>query len=113
MKRIEAIIRPARINQICDILEKVGYPGVTVSDVEGHGSQKGFRERKVRGMTYKVPFLEKKRVVLIVKDKEADGIIRAIREAVCTGEIGDGKIFVSTIDDAIRIRTGETGDAAV
>ena len=113
MKRIEAIIRPTKVTQLCASLEKVGYSGVTISDVEGHGSQKGFRERNVRGMTCKVPFLEKKRIVLVVKDNEAGMIIKAIREAACTGKIGDGKIFVSTMDDAIRIRTGETGDAAV
>ena len=113
MKRIEAIIRPTVVKKVCDILEKVGYPGVMISNVEGHGSQKGFRERNVRGMTCKVPFLEKKRVVLVVKDNEADRIIKAISEAVYTGKIGDGKIFISPMDDAIRIRTGETGDAAV
>lgn len=113
MKRIEAIIRPTGVRQVCDILEKVGYPGVMISNVEGHGNQKGFRERNVRGMTCKVPFLEKKRIVLVVKDNEADMIIEAIREAACTGKIGDGKIFVSPMDNVIRIRTGETGDAAV
>ncbi len=113
MKRIEAIIRPTKVNQVRASLEKVGYPGVMISDVEGHGSQKGTTDRKIRGITYKVPFVVKKRVVLIVKDKEVDGIMKAIREAVCTGKIGDGKIFVSSIDDAMRIRTGETGEAAV
>ncbi len=113
MKRIEAIIRPSRLTEVCDTLERVGYPGVTVSNVEGHGKQKGFRKINVRGRTCKVPFIDKKRVVLVVKDNEADTIIKAIREAVCTGEIGDGKIFVSPMDDAIRIRTGESGDSAV
>jgi len=112
MKRIEAIIRPSKVNQMCAILEKVGYSGVTISDVEGHGSQKG-TQRKVRGITYNVPFVEKKRVVLVVKDKEVDRIMNAIREAVSTDEIGDGKIFVSSMDNAMRIRTGETGEAAV
>jgi nitrogen regulatory protein PII len=113
MKKVEAIIRPTKVNAVCAILEEVGYSGVTISDVEGHGSQKGYRERQVRGVTHRLPFLEKKRIELIVKDNEADTIIKAIRKAVCTGEIGDGKIFVSSMDDAIRIRTGETGDAAV
>lgn len=113
MKKIEAIIRPSGVNQVCAILEGIGYPGITVSDVEGHGKQKGFRERRVRGTTHKVPFLEKKKIELIVKDNEADTIIKAIREAARTGEIGDGKIFVSPMDDAIRIRTGEAGDTAV
>jgi nitrogen regulatory protein P-II 1 len=113
MKRIEAIIRPTKITQLCAGLEKVGYSGVMISDVEGHGNQKGTTERKARGMTHRVPFVEKKRVVLVVKDNEVDGIMKAIREAVCTGGIGDGKIFVSTIDNAMRIRTGETGEVAV
>jgi len=112
MKRIEAIIRPSKVNEVCAILEKVGYSGVTISDVEGHGGQKGI-ERKVRGVTYRVPFVEKKRVVFIVKDTQVDGIMKAIRDAMFTGEIGDGKIFVSSMDNAMRIRTGETGEIAV
>lgn len=113
MKRIEAIIRPTKINELCASLKKVGYSGVMISDVEGHGIQKGTTERRARGLTHIVPFVEKKRVVLVVKDKEVDGIMKAIREAVCTGRIGDGKIFVSSIDNAMRIRTGETGEDAV
>lgn len=112
MKRIEAIIRPAKVSEVCDALEKAGHPGVTISDVEGHGSQKGV-EKQVRGKTYKVDLLTKKKVEVIAKDNEADKIIRAIRDAVFTGKIGDGKIFVSTMADAVRIRTGETGEAAI
>jgi nitrogen regulatory protein P-II 1 len=112
MKRIEAIIRPTKVTQVCAILNKVGYSGVTISDVEGHGSQKGI-ERKIRGIMYKVPLVAKKRLVLVVKDQEVGKIMQAIREAVFTGEIGDGKIFVSSMDDAMRIRTGETGEIAV
>ncbi len=112
MKRIEAIIRPAKVSDVCAALEKVGHPGVTISDVEGHGSQKGV-DKKVRGKTYKVELLTKKRLEVIAKDNEADKIIKAIREAVFTGGIGDGKIFVSSMADAIRIRTGETGEAAI
>jgi nitrogen regulatory protein P-II 1 len=113
MKRIEVIIRPTMVNQVCAILKKVGYPGVMISDVEGHGRQKGGSERMVRGVTHKLPFLAKKRVVLVVKDNEADGIIKAVRDAAYSGNIGDGKIFVSSMDDAIRIRTGESGEAAI
>jgi nitrogen regulatory protein PII len=112
MKRIEAILRPTKVTQVCAILEKVGYSGVTISDVEGHGSQKGIA-RKVRGITYRVPFVEKKRVVFVVKDTEVDRIMKAIREAVSTGKIGDGKIFVSSMDNAMRIRTGEIGETAL
>ncbi len=112
MKRIEAIIRPAMVGDVCDALDKVGHPGVTISDVEGHGNQKGV-DKQVRGRTYKVDLLTKKRVEVIAKDNEADKIIKAIRDAVFTGEIGDGKIFISSMSDAIRIRTGETGEAAI
>lgn len=112
MKMIEAIIRPTKVNEVCAALEKVGHPGITIYDVEGHGNQQGV-EQQVRGKTYKVKLLSKKRVVVIVKDNEADKIIKTICNAVSTGKIGDGKIFVSTMDDAIRIRTGESGEAAV
>ena len=112
MKRIEAIIRPTQLTQVCASLDKVGHSGLMVSDVQGHGSQKG-TTRKFRGVMYNVPLVEKKRVVVVAKDNEVDGIMKAIREAVCTGEIGDGKIFVSPMDDAMRIRTGETGEVAV
>jgi nitrogen regulatory protein P-II 1 len=113
MKRIEAIVRPTGVKQVCNILEKVGYPGVTISSVEGHGRQKGFREVNVRGKMCKMPFLEKKRIILVVQDNDVDRIIKAISKAACTGKMGDGKIFVSPMDDAIRISTGETGDVAV
>ena len=113
MKRIEAIVRPTGVKQVCNILEKVGYPGVTISNVEGHGRQKGFRDVNVRGKMCKMPFIDKKRIMLVVHDNDADRIIKAIREAACTGKMGDGKIFVSPMDDAIRISTGETGDVAV
>jgi nitrogen regulatory protein P-II 1 len=113
MKRIEAIIRRTKVEQVFAILEKVGYSGVMISDVAGHGSQKGGTALNARGITHRVPFVDKKRVVLVVKDKEVDSIVKAIREAVCTGKIGDGKIFISTVDNAMRIRTGETGEAAV
>ncbi|MBF0506269.1 MAG: P-II family nitrogen regulator [Nitrospirae bacterium] len=112
MKRIEAIISPTKVDQVCAILENVGYPSVTISNVEGRGSKKG-SERKIRGITYTVPFVEEKRVVLVVKDKEVDGIMKAIREAACTGKTGDGMIFVSSMDNAMSIRTGETGETAV
>ena len=113
MKRIEAYIRPSGVRQVCEILEKVGYPGITISDVEGHGRQKGYRELNVRGKICKKPFVEKKRLMLVVEDNDADRIVDAIREAACTAKIGDGKIFVSPMDNAIRISTGETGNVAV
>lgn len=112
MKRIEAIIRPNKVGELCAALEKVGHPGLMISDIEGHGSQKGV-EQEVRGKTYKIPLLTKKKVELIVKDQDAGKIVEAIKKAVATGAIGDGKIFVSSMEDAVRIRTGESGEAAV
>ncbi len=112
MKRIEAIIRPAKVGEVLAALEKVGHPGVMVSEVEGHGSQKGVKQQ-IRGKTYNVSLLVKKKIDVIVKDQEAGRIIEAIQKAVSTGEIGDGKIFVSPMEDAIRIRTGESGEKAV
>jgi nitrogen regulatory protein P-II 1 len=112
MKKIEAIIRPTKIDALCEALERVGQHGVTISDVEGHGSQDGIKE-ELRGKTYRVRLLAKKRVEVIASDRETPRIIAAIREAVSTGKIGDGKIFVSSMEDAVRIRTGESGEAAV
>ncbi len=113
MKRIEAIVRPTGVKQVCNVLEEVGYPGVTVSDVEGHGRQKGYREVNVRGKMCRVPFIEKKRIMLVVQDSDAARIVKAIREAACTGTMGDGKIFVSPMEEVIRISSGESGDIAV
>ena len=113
MKRIEAIVRPTGVKQVCNMLEKVGYPGVTISNVEGHGRQKGFREVNVRGKMCKMPFIDKKRIMLVVNDNDADRIIKAIREAACTGKMGDGKIFVWDINESYRIRTGESGDTSL
>jgi nitrogen regulatory protein P-II 1 len=112
MKRIEAIIRPAKVGEVCAALEKVGHPGVMISEIEGHGNQKGV-EQSVRGKTYKVELLNKSRVEVIVKDSDAEKIIKAIRQAALTGEIGDGKIFIHPVDDAMRVRTAERGDKAL
>ena len=112
MKRIEAIIRPTKVGDVLAALEKVGHPGVMVSEIEGHGSQKGV-EHQVRGKTYKVALLTKKKIDIIVKDAEADKIIQSIQKAVSTGEIGDGKIFVLDAKEAMRLRTGEKGVYAI
>ena len=112
MKRIEAIIRPTKVSEVCAALEKVGHPGITISEIEGHGNQKGL-VTEVRGKKYKVELLTKAKVEVMVKDTDADKIVKAIRDAALTGEVGDGKIFVHTMDNAIRIRTGESGDAAI
>jgi nitrogen regulatory protein P-II 1 len=112
MKRIEAIIRPEKASEVCAALDRVGHPGVTLSQVEGHGDQKRWVNH-VRGISYKVSLLSKTRVEVVVKDEDADKIIKAIREAALTGEVGDGKIFIHDMADAIRIRTNETGMAAL
>ncbi len=112
MKRIEAIIRPEKASDVCAALDKAGHPGVTLSQVEGHGDQKSWVNH-VRGISYKVNLLTKTRVEVVVKDEDADKIIKTIRDAALTGEVGDGKIFVHDMADAIRIRTNETGMAAL
>lgn len=112
MKRIEAIIRPTKVSEVCAALDKAGHPGVTISEVEERGSQKGW-VNQIRGVSYEVRLLRKKRVEVVVNDEDADKIIKAIRDAALTGEVGDGKIFVHDMADAIRIRTNESGIAAL
>lgn len=112
MKKIEAIIRPERLSMVKDSLEDLGYPGMTVIDVKGHGSQRGITEQW-RGRTYRVDLLSKVKIEIIVADHDADRIIQCIKDESQTGSIGDGKIFVSTIDDVHRIRTGESGESAI
>jgi len=112
MKRIEAIVRPAKVNDVYDALERVGHPGLMISEIEGHGVEKGI-EQQVRGKTYKVALITKARIELVVEDAEVNDIVSAIQQAACTGQIGDGKIFVHPIDDAVRVRTAERGVAAI
>jgi nitrogen regulatory protein P-II 1 len=112
MKRIEAIIRPTKVSDVCAALEKAGHPGMTISEVEGRGNQQGWVHH-VRGMAQKVSLMAKTRVEVVVKDEDADKIVRAVREAALTGEVGDGKIFVHDMAGVIRIRTNETGMAAI
>ena len=112
MKKIEAIIRPAKVGDVCDALEKIGHPGVMFTEIEGHGNQK-FLVQEWRGKDYKPGFLPKIKVEVVVKDQDFDKTLKAIREAAFTGEIGDGKIFISDIEDVMRIRTGERGNIAV
>src|SRR5208282_1573770 len=112
MKRIEAIIRPDKVGGVFAALKKIGHPGVMISEIEGHGNQEGLN-LQVRGNTYKVDMVTKTRLEVIVKENETDAIVNAIRKAAYTGEIGDGKIFVHPVDDAMRVRTGERGENAV
>ncbi len=112
MKRIDAIIRPDRFRVVKEALEELGYGGMTIAEVKGHGIQKGIMEQW-RGRPYRVEFLPKLWLLLVVDDEHAEKVIGTIRENAATGEVGDGKIFVSTVDDVIRVRTGERGEAAI
>ena len=112
MKKIEAIIKPFKLDEVKDALNQIGLKGITVLEAKGFGRQKGHTEL-YRGAEYVVDFLPKVKIELIIEDEMVEKAVEAIRASAYTGRIGDGKIFVSSIDDAIRIRTGERGDAAV
>jgi nitrogen regulatory protein P-II 1 len=112
MKRIEAIVRPTKVNDVYAALEEVGHPGMMVSEIEGHGKTKGI-EQQVRGKTYRVDFITKARIELVVEDAEVNDIVSAIQKAAFTGQIGDGKIFIHPLEDAVRVRTAERGIAAI
>jgi nitrogen regulatory protein P-II 1 len=112
MRKIEAVIRPEKLDDVRKAIEAVGYPGVTITEAEGHGKQKGVVQQW-RGETYRVEFLPKVKLELVVSDSDVEKIIQAIIKAAKTGSVGDGKIFVSDIRDAIKIRTGERGEVAL
>ncbi|MBD3799879.1 MAG: P-II family nitrogen regulator [Campylobacterales bacterium] len=112
MKKVEAIIKPFRLEEVKDALAQIGITGMTVSEVKGYGRQKGHSEL-YRGAEYVVDFLPKIKVELVVDDEQLDQVLDTITEAARTGKIGDGKIFVSDIEKVIRIRTGETGSEAI
>jgi len=112
MKKIEAIIKPFKLDEVREALSALGVSGLTVTEVKGFGRQKGHTEL-YRGAEYVVDFLPKVKMELVVADSLVDTAIEAIVKAARTGKIGDGKIFVSDVDQVIRIRTGETGETAV
>jgi len=112
MKRVEAIVRPEKLDALRTALERAGCSGIMISEIEGHGKQQGITQQW-RGEKYRVDLLPKMKVEVIVKDGEVDRIAGVIIASAKTGEIGDGKIFVSPVDTAIRIRTGEKGDPAL
>lgn len=112
MKKIEAIIRPFKLDEVKIALVNAGIVGMTVSEVRGFGRQKGQTER-YRGSEYTVEFLQKLKVEIVVEDDQADMVVEKIIAAARTGEIGDGKIFVSPVDQIIRIRTGEKNMEAI
>jgi len=112
MKKIEAIIKPFKLEEVKDALAEVGVVGMSVSEVKGFGRQKGHTEI-YRGSEYTVDFLPKVKIETVVADGTVDDAIAAITKAAATGKIGDGKIFVQPIEQAVRIRTGESGEEAV
>ena len=112
MKKIEAVVRPEKLDAVRHALEDSGYPGLTITEVEGHGMQKG-TVQQWRGEKYKVDFLPKVKVEIICIDKDAEKIIQNILESAFTGGVGDGKIFVYEIEEVVRIRTRERGERAL
>ena len=112
MKKIEAIIKPFKLDEVKNALTKIGVQGMTVNEVKGFGRQKGHTE-VYRGAEYKIDFLPKVRIEMIVTDEMVVKVIETIERAAKTGKIGDGKIFVSPVEEVIRIRTGERGKDAI
>ncbi len=112
MTRIEAIIRPGKLDDVKDALDSIGIKGITVMNVMGAGKQRG-RTQYYRGQEYVVNLLDKTKIETVVADGMVEDVVKAITEAASTGEIGDGKIFLSKVDDVVRIRTGERGDIAL
>lgn len=112
MKKIEAIIRPEKLDEVKASLDKAGYPGITVLDVEGHGKQKGLTQQW-RGMEYRVELLPKIKIEITASDADVERILQAIKNSAYTGAVGDGKVFVINVADAMRIRTGERGEEAL
>jgi len=112
MKKIEAIIQPSRLESLKEALREIGVEGITVTEVRGHGRQKGHTE-VYRGREYSVDLLPKVKLELVLPEAQAAKVIETILQTTKTGKIGDGKIFIYTLDDAIRIRNGERGEGAL
>ncbi len=112
MTKIEAIVRPEKLEPIVDRLSELGYPGLHYTDVQGHGRQKGMLEL-FRGREYEIKFVPKIKLEIVVADAKVEVIVEAISTIARTGQIGDGKIFLSPVADAMRVRTGERGEQAL
>ena len=112
MKKIEAIIKPFKLDEVKDALHTLGIQGITVLEAKGFGRQKGHTEL-YRGAEYVVDFLPKVKIEVVVDDNIVDEVVEAIKKSAMTGRIGDGKIFITSIDEAVWIRTGETGSEAI
>jgi nitrogen regulatory protein P-II 1 len=112
MKKVEIITRPYKLDEVKEALTAMGIQGMTVTEVKGFGRQRGHKE-VYRGAEYQVDFVSKVKIDIVIDDDVLDQVLEAVQEAAKTGKIGDGKIFVSSIDNAIRIRTGESGGSAL
>jgi nitrogen regulatory protein PII len=112
MKKIEAIIKPFKLDDVKDALNKIGVNGMTINEVKGFGRQRGHKEI-YRGAEYQVDFVPKVQIDVVVDSALADQVVEAISKSANTGKIGDGKIFVFPVSEAVRIRTGETGESAI
>ena len=112
MKRIEAVIQPFKLDEVRDALKGIGIDGMTIYDVRGHGRQKGHKE-VYRGQEYEVDLLPKVKVEAVVTDDRVDETVKALVEAARTGKIGDGKVFITNVEETVRIRNGETGESAL
>ena len=112
MKKIEAIIKPFKLDEVKESLADIGILGMTISEVRGYGRQKGHKEQ-YRGTEYTIEFIPKIKIEVVVPNEKADNAVKTIMNAARTGTIGDGKIFISNLDQSIRIRTGETGESAL
>ena len=112
MKKIEAVVQPFKMEEVKEALKGIGIDGMTISEVRGHGRQKGHSE-VYRGQEYKVDLLPKVKVEMVVPSERSDDVIKALSVAARTGKIGDGKIFISDVAEAIRIRNGDRGEAAL
>ena len=112
MKKVEAIIRPFRIDDVREALAEIGVKGMTLTEVKGYGRQKGHTEL-YRGSEYQIDFLPKMKLEVIVPDGQTEKVVEAIIKAAKTGQVGDGKIFIYSVEDAVRVRTGESGEDAL
>jgi nitrogen regulatory protein P-II 1 len=112
MKKVEIITRPHKLDDVKDALSKLGIKGMTVTEVKGFGRQRGHKE-VYRGAEYQVDFVAKVKVEIVIEDEILAEVIKSVQTTAKTGQVGDGKIFVSPVEEVVRIRTGETGEAAV
>lgn len=112
MKKIEAIIRPHKLDEVREALQEAGFRGLTVTEVKGYGRQMGHSEI-YRGSEYTINFLPKTKIEIVCADKDTEKAITIVLKKARTGEIGDGKVFISTVEEVIRVRTEETGEAAI